>query len=640
MHKSSVPHISLLAIALLIICGCSFHRECRDACIDDPCFIPTLAAQNTPTQLTFKTPELCNDCGNGVPEGFSPYDVDESMLMEANLIPLTLEECVRQALASSKVMRDLGGTVIRSPQLAASTMDPALVYSDPLAGEEAALSVFDANLFANSFVEENNRRFNNSFFGENGFFNQYLWTNQVGVNKRSATGGLFTFRNVTLSDNNNQNGNVLGRQSWESFFEAEMRQPLWQGAGTEFNRLGGPGSSPGLLNGVLLARTRTDQSLIEFERAARDLVADVENAYWDLYFAYRDLEAKIQVRDIAEQTLRFEKNRNEQGTADIAQAEEQYHRFQADVVDALNGRPVEGTRTNNGSSGGTFRQTGGVRVAERRLRLMIGYPINDGRLIQPLDNPPEAPVIYDWNQAISDALREREELKRQRWVIKQQEFELLANKNFLLPQLDVIARYRFRGFGGDGNYAAGETKPTYPFWDSDLQEWALGLEYNLPVGLRRAHAAVNNSRLALARETEILREQERLVHLGLSNAIGESKRAYESMQLQEKRLNAIVTQLNALKNKEDAAERRELDVILETHRRLLDARIRYHQSQVEYALSLRNVHFEKGTLLEYNNVILAESVSPRPAVIEARERIQDQDASHPVANRDITVGRG
>ncbi|MEZ6137195.1 MAG: TolC family protein [Pirellulaceae bacterium] len=637
MRKKYGPPISRLLLVLALTSGCCFQRERFKFCTSDVCHVPTTATTCGPQQLRLASAAICNDCGTGIPEGFSPYDLDESMLAAGNLMPMTLENCVQNALATSKIMRDLGGTIIRTPQITSSMLDPALVYSNPTSGEEAALSAFDANLFVNNFFEENNRRLNNKSFGNNGFFNQYLNTTQAGVNKRSATGGLFNFRNVTIGDNNNQLSNALGRQSWESFFEAEVRQPWMQGAGTEFNRIAGPGSAPGQLNGVLLARTRTDQSLVEFERSARDLVAEVENAYWDLYYAYRDLEAKIQVRDIAESTLQQVINR-ESERANIAQAEEQLHRFQADVVDALNGRPIDGTRTNNGSSGGTFRGVGGVRVAERKLRLLIGLPINDGRLLQPADSPTVAPVMFDWNSAIADALDRREELKKQRWVIKQRELELIANRNFLMPQLDVIGRYRYRGFG-DRLLGDASGTPPESFFDGELQEWGLGVEYNLPVGFRRAHAAVRNSELALVRESEILREQERIVHYGLSNALSESKRAYENMTLQQKRLEAIVTQLNALDSKEEAEERPELDVVLETHRRLLDARLRFHQAQVEYVLSLRNVHFEKGTLLNYNNVFLAESVSPAKAHLDAAERIEHQDASVTSARRDPTVAR-
>ena len=38
-----------------------------------------------------------------------------------------------------------------------------------------------------------------------------------------------------------------------------------------------------------------------------------------------------------------------------AEAREQYFRFEEDVQNALAGRLIEGTQTNNGSSGGSFR---------------------------------------------------------------------------------------------------------------------------------------------------------------------------------------------------------------------------------------------------------------------------------------------
>lgn len=636
MRKKLVPQLSKLLLALALIGGCSLKQSRFDFTPRDVCNVPSFPNACGPNQLHLASATICNDCGTGIPEVVSPYDVDEAILSSENILPLTLQECISQALSTSKIMRDLGGTIVRTPQAVQTTLDPALVFSDPRIGEEAALSAFDANFFANNYFEENNRRLNNQFFGQNGLFNQYLNTSQIGVNKRSATGGLFSIRNVTISDNNNQASNNLGRQSWESFFEAEMRQPLMQGSGTEFNRIAGVGAIPGQLNGVLLARTRTDMSLIDLQRSVRDLVAEVENAYWDLYYAYRDLEAKIQLREIAEETLRTVRLREEQ-TSSIAQAEEQLLRFQAEVVDALNGRPIDGTRTNNGSAGGSFRGSGGVRVAERKLRLMTGMAINDGQLIQPIDSPPVAPVIFDWNSAISDALQNREELNRQRWVIKQRELELIANKNFLKPELDLIGRYRYRGFGGAANSGMplGES-----FFDGQLQEWQMGVEYNLPVGFRRAHAAVSNSRLALVRDTELLREQERIVHLGLSNAVGESKRAFESMTLQEKRLDAIVKQLDALELKTQSSEKPELDVLLETHRRLLDARLRFHQAQVEYALSLRNIHFEKGTLLTYNNVSFTESVAQSGSRSDALERMQYQDATVEPAVRDRIISTG
>jgi outer membrane protein TolC len=573
------------------------------------------------------------NCVPSSPDTLSPLDIQEGMLASESMLAMSLSDCIREALATSHVLRDLGGTVIRSPQTIISNLDPALVFTDPRVGEEAALSAFDANFFVNNYFERNHRGLNNQFFGNNGEFKQDLNTTQTGVNKRSATGGLFSFRNVTIYDRNNQLSNRFPFDSWDTYVETEARQPLLQGAGTQFNRIAGPGSSPGVLNGVLLARVRTDVSQINFERSVRDLVAEVENAYWDLYYSYRDLEARVAVRNIAKETL-SKMPTEAYSRGKIAQAEEQLHRFQSEVIDALNGRPIDGTRTNNGSSGGTFRSSGGLRVAERKLRLMTGMPINDGRLISPADLPTSAPVIYDWSSSIGEALSSREELRQQKWAIKQRELELTANRNFLKPQLDLISRYRFRGFGEE---LLGPSSASSSLYGGEFQEWQVGLEYNVPVGLRRAHAAVQNSRLALSREVEVLREQERYVNFGLSNAINETKRAYENMNLQRKRLDAIVIQLNAIDAKPDG-ENAELDVRLETHRRLLDARLRYHQAEVEYVLALRNVHFEKGSLLKYCNVNTLESCSPAKAQADAVERIENQDSHAVPATRDIIIG--
>lgn len=579
-------------------------------------------------------PKLSAECVCTPLEMVSPLDINEEMLSSENVLGMSLADCLREALASSHIIRDLGATVVRSPQSVVTNLDPALVFTDPRSGEEAALSAFDANFFVNNYLERNDRGLNNQFFGNGGNFKQDLNTTQLGLNKRSVTGGLFTFRNVAVYDRNNQLSNRFPFDSWDTYVEAEARQPLLQGAGTQFNRIAGPGAAAGQLNGVLLARVRTDVALVDFERSVRDLLAEVENAYWDLYYSYRDLEARIQVRDIAKDTI-IKMPAEAFSRGKIAQATEQLHRFQSEVIDALNGRPVDGTRTNNGSSPGTFRGAGGLRIAERKLRLMIGLPINDGKLIRPIDMPTAAPLVYDWSSCIGEAIQEREELRKQRWIVKQRELELLANRNFLLPQLDVINRYRFRGFGED---YVGPDSAIASLYGGQFQEWQVGLEYNIPVGLRRGHAAVQNSRLALSREVEILKEQERYVNFGLSNALNETKRAFESMNLQRKRLDEIVIQLNAIEAKPEA-EKAELDVRLETHRRLLDARLRYHQSEVEYVLALRNVHFEKGSLLEYCNVNVAEACAPSKAAMDASERREYQDAQAVPAHRDRIIGQ-
>ncbi len=125
------------------------------------------------------------------------------------------------------------------------------------------------------------------------------------------------------------------------------------------------------------------------------------------------------------------------------QAREQFFRLDAEVQDALYGRLVEKSTTNN------FRGYGGVQASERRLRLAMGLSASDGRLIRPSEEPTMAEIAFDWDELTTECLDRHVELRRQRWMIKRREMELLAARNFTLPQLDAVAGYRFRGLGRD-----------------------------------------------------------------------------------------------------------------------------------------------------------------------------------------------
>ncbi|MEN1680670.1 MAG: TolC family protein [Planctomycetota bacterium] len=638
-----------LALALLValgpgLGGCTLLRD------DDRGFTASLPCEEPncppcdPSYLQIDDP--CPDgCLSRPPAGSLSPDA-APIGEEASYWQLTLEDAIALTLQQSEVLRDLGATVLLAPSAATTSLDPALVHTDPRFGEEAALSDFDATLAASALWENNDRAFNNTFLGDNGIIVQDLGSYNVELRKRAATGTQMSIRHVTDYDFNNFRGNRFGNPSggWTTFFDLEVRQPLWQGAGVGFNRIAGPNGEPGALNGVLLARVRADISLADFEAGVRDLVSNVENAYWDLYFAYFDLEAKKAARDQSLALLNSERGLAEGGAEsaeNALQAEEQYWRFESDVQDSLFGRLVDGTRTDNGAAGGSFRSTGGVRVAERRLRLIMGLPITTGELIKPVSLPVSAPIAYDWEECTTQALDDRAELRAQRWRIKQRELELRAAKNFLSPRLDLIARYRQRGFGerlvSQSDQQFSSAFGNLAGWEND--EWQLGLELEAPLGFRRAHAGVRNAELALARDVALLREQEQQVLYGLSNAVADVHRAHRVMQAQYNRLAAVDEQVRVL-TKRFQDVRTSIDVVLDAQRLQSDTQSRFRQAQVEYMLALKNVHYEKGTLLEHNGVRLAESGAPRAAYGDVRRRRASRWFEVDFATRGPTVSAG
>ena len=195
---------------------------------------------------------------------------------------ISLEEAIQIALTNSRVLRDLGGAVVRSPGATRTAVDPAIAETDPRFGIEAALSEFDAQFLSSMIWEKNDRAFNNQFFGGGStLVQQDLGIFQAAITKRSVTGSRFTIRHNVDYDANNAEGNLFD-SAWNTNVEMEIRHPFLQGSGVQFNRIAGPNNQPGIYDGVLIARLNADVALNDFEIAVRDLVSNVENAYWDL----------------------------------------------------------------------------------------------------------------------------------------------------------------------------------------------------------------------------------------------------------------------------------------------------------------------------------------------------------------------
>ena len=555
---------------------------------------------------------------------------------------MSLEEAIQITLSNSRVLRDLGGAVVRSPAATRTTFDVATVETDPRTGVEAALSAFDAQFLTSTFWEKNHRALNNQFFGGGTrLLFQDAGVFQTAIAKKSVTGTQFTVRHNVDYDQNNAPGNLFA-SAWNTNVEAEIRHPLMQGGGVEFNRIAGPDNQAGVYTGVLLARLNTDVALTDFEIAVRDLISNVESSYWDLYYGYRVLDAKVKARDAGLETWRKiyalnEVDRRGGEAEKEAQARSQYYAFQQDVQNALSGEPIDATRNWNGLPSGSFRGTGGVLMAERRLRLLMGIAPTDNKLIRPIDEPIAAKIDFDWSQITAEATTRRAELRRQKWIVRRRELELIASKNFLLPKLDAVGRYRWRGFGDDLFPTSPAPAPPNERFDNaygnltsgEFQEWQLGFELSVPIGFREGHVAARNAELLLSRERAILRDQQREVIHEVADAVSEVDRSYTVLQTSYNRLGANRDQLGAVQAAYEA-DKAPLDLFLDAQRRVADAEVDYYLNRARYTLATKNVHFVKGTLLDYDGVQLAEGPWPGEAYVDAAKREASRGAPMPL----------
>ena len=510
-------------------------------------------------------------------------------------------------------MRSLGAQVLSNPSSTTSAQDPSIQSTDPIFGIDAALAQFDANLSASLLHQNNDDVFNNSILGGGATeIVQDLTTADVSISKTTATGAQFNVRSNIRYDSNDNPSSIFS-SSYRTFWEAQARQPLLQGRGVEFNRIAGPNATLGFRNtsGLLISRINNDISLAQFEQGVSRFVDEVIQAYWNLYFAYRNFDTVKTARDGSLETwnvvkARFD-NDLEGGEADKeAQAREQYYQFQQQVIAALNGDPRTGIR--------------GILQAEADLRRLIGLPQSDGSIIRPTQEPFMGRVAYDWNALLQTALLQRVELRQQLWQIKRRELELLASKNFLQPNLDAVATFRNNGFGdslvgGGGRFSSALSDAV----SGDHNEWELGLLLNMPIGFRQAHAGVRNAELRLVRDRQILSEQEKQIAHQLGSALRAVEQSYAAAELAYNRMLASQDAWLARKAafKADAVT---LDLLLESVRRMADAQANFDQAQVNAQLANEAIQRESGQLLRHHAVNLMQSPSTNSANIDVEQR--------------------
>lgn len=580
----------ILAWSALMLVGISGCRARPD--------IPNLACP-TPSCAAvlqqIESPDLCDescadasDLTSGPPMTISTFQQMESW-------DLTLEESIELALRNSKVLQRLGGVVVNSPQAVQTLYDVAINETAPQGSVEAALSAFDAQVASSMFVNHSERKFNNIFFGGGAptlttNSGQFRWE----LSKQTAAGTQFAVRNLTDYTRNDSPVNRFA-SVWDTVNQLEVRQPLLRGSGVTINRIAGPNAVPGVYNGVLIARIRSDITLADFEAGLRDLVRDVERNYWELYYAYRDLDTKLQAREAARGVWENRKINLEEGSQNLldeSQFRQQFYTFQSQAQSALVGNSLG---------------QGGVLGSERNLRRLIGLPVNDGRVLRPVSDPALAPIVFDWNALQDQTLDRAVELRRQKWTIKQRELELIAAKQLNLWDLDAVGQYGFRGFGDDlfGSRGVPEGSAVADLFSSKLDDWQMGLQLQGPIGKRAGHLAIRNAELRLVREKTLMREQQRQILHDLAADYTEVDRAAEAIKVA---YNARIAANDVFSTRRIRVEGG-IDNIFEVlvdQQRLAAAESAFYRAVVDYNLALMDLTYTSGGLLDRYNVYLEE----------------------------------
>jgi HAE1 family hydrophobic/amphiphilic exporter-1 len=199
-----------------------------------------------------------------------------------------------------------------------------------------------------------------------------------------------------------------------------LTQPLWKGLRYDDNRYR-----------VEVARRNIDLSVEQLRQHLIEVVTQTINAYWELEYAWRNLDVQVQAVRLAEQQDASNRRQVEQGLlapADVNQTQTQIATYQQNMLNAQQA----------------------VTVAENALKVLIFSDRNDpewGKAITPEDLPDDktAPTLDD---AIKQAMDARPELKQTNIQLAVNKLDVKRAHEQTKPQLDANATLSTVGLAG------------------------------------------------------------------------------------------------------------------------------------------------------------------------------------------------
>jgi outer membrane protein TolC len=527
---------------------------------------------------------------------------------------------IQNALVPGFAGDSLGGFLGRGVQgpdgIRVLALDPAIIANDI----EISLSKFDTrwNTSLTWNWTESPLGISPTSFTQGGSSITSVTANSLNYNtalvKPLPTGGVagITFGISSLHNTPESRINPAIQPNVQFVFE----QPLLQGFGEEINQLRDthPGSVLlpfpvlGQVEGILITRIRLDQQRAEFERNLNYLLLNVEAAYWNLYGAFYQLYSREEGVRYAYELWRLTKLGFDAGRAtaqDLEQTRLQYEQFRALRLTAL----------------------GQVLESERQLRGLLGLKSEDGSRLVPADSPTLTPVKPEWHAALDETLARRPELLLARQELKVRRLDLIKEQNALLPDLRFLATDQIHSVGSQLDGGRTSDNAFHQLVSDPFNNFSLGLQMNVPLGFRAAHAAVRDAQLNWQRSFLSLRTEEDKSERFLALAYRQVIEFQHLIQVQQAALRAATIQLDRYYELFQGGRGKPFgaDLILALQN-WSNSVASYYAAIVQYNNALATFEFAKGTIKERDNVFISDGPLPYCAQIRAvdheRQRTQ------------------
>lgn len=331
---------------------------------------------------------------------------------------------------------------------------------------------------------------------------------------------------------------------------------------------------------VTMARLRqsrldTEMSLYELQGAAEALVAQIEQAYWEVILAGRRLDIYQQSLAIAKQQVAEAAERIKVGSL----AESELAAAEAEAA-------------------GRYQQLVAAQGTLAKARLSLLRLVNPGGQVDwqaelAVSEMPELPdmTVGEVASHVALALAKRPDLNQARLMVQRRGLEVTRTKNGLLPKLDL-----FVSLGGSrysSSFAANET--------ANDTAYAGGLTLELPLANRAAkaqHAAagwsLEQANAALANMEQLVQVDVRSAHVDVEQAGAQVRAADATCRLREK--------TSALEQEKFRLGRSTTLLVAQAQRDLLASQIAQAEAVVGVRKAFLDLYRLEGSLLAYRGI--------------------------------------
>lgn len=393
-----------------------------------------------------------------------------------------------------------------------------------------------------------------------------------GIRKLLSTGATVSLTQAMVRiDNPGFQFNILNPSYTQSFI-AELRQPLLRNSGIDFNR-----------SQINIRKNERKINEEAFRARVIEILVNTEQAYWTLVSARRDVVIGAEILSQSKVTYDQVKARAEFdafGTL-LASSEANVKAQEFNYIEIKNQ----------------------VRNAEDALLNIINdpeLPLSENFEVIPVDNPTTIEVVRDGFATVETALQSRPEIVQARRSVDVARLQLGIAKNQALPQLDVIYRMTVNGLGSTSDSAFDQMT------GGNFIDQFVGLEFGWSPGERAERAGI---RIATLQQSQAVLSYKQ----ALDNIITDCRVALRNLETNYEQLlpsyQAMIASAENLRSLQERQERKspaELNAVFDAQRDLANARRALLQAAANYNTGIVDVERAKGTLLEYNNVVLAE----------------------------------